>query len=67
MVRGLKEAGFAVDQADSGEDELNFAFSEPYDAAILDVMLPRLDGLSLVEELRRQKIITPVIILSAIL
>jgi two-component system OmpR family response regulator len=65
VVKGLKEAGFAVDHADNGEDGLNFALSEPYDAAILDVMLPRLDGLSLVEELRRQKIGTPVIILSA--
>src|SRR5438309_10662469 len=65
VVKGLKEAGFAVDHADNGEDGLNFALSEPYDAAVLDVMLPRLDGLSLVEELRRQKILTPVIILSA--
>jgi two-component system OmpR family response regulator len=41
------------------------AVSEPYDAAIVDIMLPRLDGLSLIDELRRQKNVTPVIILSA--
>lgn len=63
--RGLKEAGFAVDYAANGEDGLHLALTEPYDAAVIDIMLPRLDGLALIEELRRRKIATPVIILSA--
>jgi two-component system OmpR family response regulator len=65
VVKGLKEAGFAVDHAQDGEEGLYMALTEPYDAAIIDIMLPKLDGLSLIEELRRKKINTPVIILSA--
>jgi len=65
IVKGLKEAGFAVDHAADGEDGLHLALYEPYDVAIIDIMLPSLDGLSLIEELRRQKINTPVLILSA--
>jgi DNA-binding response OmpR family regulator len=63
--RGLKEAGLAVDYASNGEDGLHLALTEPYDAAVIDIMLPKLDGLALIEELRRRKIATPVIILSA--
>lgn len=65
IVKGLKEAGFAVDHCSNGEDGLHMALSEPYDAAIVDIMLPKLDGLSLIDELRSRKITTPVIILSA--
>jgi len=65
VVKGLKEAGFAVDHAQDGEEGLYMALTEPYDATIVDIMLPKLDGLSLIEELRRKKINTPVIILSA--
>jgi two-component system OmpR family response regulator len=65
ILKGLKEAGFAVDHAADGEDGLHMALNEPYDAAVIDIMLPKLDGLTLIEELRRQKINTPVIILSA--
>src|SRR5262245_13144896 len=65
ITKGLQQAGFAVDNAANGEDGLHLALTEPYDAAVIDVMLPRLDGLSLIEELRRQKVGTPVIILSA--
>jgi two-component system OmpR family response regulator len=65
VVKGLEQAGFAVDQAADGEDGLHLALSEVYDAAIIDLMLPKLDGLSLIEALRRQRINTPVIILSA--
>lgn len=65
VVKGLEQAGFAVDQAADGEDGLHLALSEVYDAAIIDLMLPKVDGLSLIEELRRQQINTPVIILSA--
>ena len=65
ILKGFKEAGFAVDHCADGEDGLHMALSEPYDAAIVDIMLPKLDGFSLIDELRRRKITTPVIILSA--
>jgi two-component system OmpR family response regulator len=65
VSKGLKEAGFALDHARNGEDGLHFALTEPYDTAIIDIMLPGLDGISLIEELRRQNINTPVLILSA--
>jgi len=65
VTRGLKEAGFAVDLAADGEEGLHRALTETYDTAIVDIMLPKLDGLSLIEELRRQKVSTPILILSA--
>jgi len=65
IVKGFKQEGFAVDHAADGEDGLHLALNEPYDACIIDIMLPKLDGLSLIEEMRHQKISTPVIILSA--
>ncbi|OPY82229.1 MAG: Transcriptional regulatory protein CusR [Syntrophorhabdus sp. PtaU1.Bin153] len=65
VTKGLKEAGFAVDRASDGEDGLHLALSESYDLMIVDIMLPKLDGLSLIAELRAQKDNTPVIILSA--
>src|SRR5688572_32436200 len=65
VVNGLKQSGFAVDHAPNGEDGLIMARSVPYDAAVIDIMLPKLDGLSLVQALRRDGIRTPVIILSA--
>jgi two-component system, OmpR family, response regulator len=65
IAKGLKAAGYAVDQANNGEDGLHMALTEPYDTAIIDIMLPKLDGLSLIERMREEKISTPVIILSA--
>lgn len=65
LVKGLQEAGFAVDAAEDGNRGLQLAGSEPYDAAVLDLMLPGRDGLSVIEELRRRRITTPVLILSA--
>ena len=65
ICNGLKEAGFAVDQATNGEDGLHLALTEPYDLAIIDLMLPKLDGLSLIEGLRKKKKTLPIIILSA--
>ncbi len=65
IIKGMKEAGFAVDHAAEGEFGLHLALTEPYDTAIIDIMLPQRDGLSIIEELRRQKINLPVIILSA--
>jgi len=65
VVKGLKEAGFAVDQAASGGTALEMASRESYDLLIVDLMLPGMDGLALIEELRRRRIAVPVIILSA--
>ena len=65
IIKGLKAEGFAVDHAADGEDGLHLALTEPYDAAIIDIMLPRVDGLKLVANVRREKLKTPVIILSA--
>ncbi|HVN71215.1 MAG TPA: response regulator transcription factor [Desulfomonilia bacterium] len=62
---GLREAGFAVDHAYDGETGLHRALTEPYDAAVIDIMLPKLDGLTLIEELRRKKKNVPLLILSA--
>jgi two-component system OmpR family response regulator len=65
VKRGLEEAGFAVDHAVSGEDGLHFALDEIYDVAVVDLMLPGLDGLSIIKKMRNRRIYTPVLILSA--
>jgi len=62
---GLKEAGFAVDHATTGPEGLHMALTEPYDLAVIDIMLPQLDGLAIIGEMRNKKISTPVLILSA--
>jgi two-component system, OmpR family, response regulator len=65
LVKGLRQSGFAVDQAADGEQGLVLAETGPYDAAVLDVMLPKLDGLGLLRQLRARAVRLPVIILSA--
>jgi two-component system OmpR family response regulator len=65
VVNGLKQNGFAVDHASDGENGLAMAQVVTYDAAVLDIMLPKLDGLSLLRQLRQLKVHTPVLILSA--
>jgi two-component system OmpR family response regulator len=65
IVRGFHEAGFAVDHETDGELGLRAITGQPYDVAIVDLMLPRRDGLSLIEEMRRRGVMTPVLILSA--
>ena len=65
LTKGLQEAGYAVDAADNGTRGLQLALTQPYDAAVLDLMLPGRDGLSVLEELRRRHIGIPVLILSA--
>lgn len=65
VARGLKEAGFAVDHASDGDTGLALVESTEYDAAIVDVMLPGLDGLSLVRRLRSGRRQLPVLFLSA--
>src|ERR1700691_2376244 len=65
IVKGLKQAGYSVNHAANGVDGLHFAQVEDYDLAIVDIMMPKLDGLSLINRLRQKKIVTPVIVLSA--
>jgi DNA-binding response OmpR family regulator len=65
VAKGLREAGFAVDHAGDGREGLDRAISSPYDVAIVDVMLPGLDGVALVEALRHRGASTPVLFLSA--
>lgn len=65
LEKGLKEAGFAVDIRGDGQAGLDLALGFSYDAAIVDLMLPKLDGLSLIETIRDRNVNTPVLILSA--
>lgn len=65
IIKGLKAEGFAVDHEKNGEDGLHMALTEPYDAAVIDIMLPQIDGLRLIESMRRENLKTPIIILSA--
>ena len=65
VAKGLREAGFVVEHAADGMTGLELARREPHDVAIVDLMLPRLDGKSLIHALRRDGIRTPVLILSA--
>lgn len=65
VVNGLKQSGFAVDRCADGEEAHVLASTTSYDAAIVDIMLPKRDGLSLVQQLRKEGARVPVIILSA--
>ncbi|MDJ0623098.1 MAG: response regulator transcription factor [Desulfocapsaceae bacterium] len=65
IEKGLKEAGFSVDVAREGVEGLSFALTEPYDVAVIDIMLPGLDGLNIIERMRARDVSTPVLILSA--
>ena len=65
VVQGLREAGYAVDHVGDGETALCQALAVDYAAAVVDVMLPRRDGLSLIEALRQRGASLPVLILSA--
>jgi heavy metal response regulator len=65
VERGLREAGFAVDAAADGEEGLRLGLVNPYDAIVLDLMLPKRDGLSVLRELRGAGRATPVLVLSA--
>ena len=64
--KGLTEHGYVVDHAADGEDGLHLALNNPYDALIVDRMLPKLDGLTIIQTLRTKKIEVPVLILSAL-
>jgi two-component system OmpR family response regulator len=66
IARALREVGHVADQAADGEEGLSLALAQPYDVLIIDRMLPRRDGLSLIGELRARSVETPVLILSAL-
>lgn len=65
IKKGLTEQGFAVDAAGDGEEGLYLAEEESYDAIILDVMLPKIDGVEVCRRLREKKINTPILMLTA--
>jgi two-component system OmpR family response regulator len=66
LIKGLREAGHVADHAADGEDGLNMAREKVHDVLIVDRMLPKLDGLTLIRRLREEGIQTPVLILSAL-
>lgn len=63
--QGLKESGYAVDLAEDGELGREYVTSIEYDMIILDILLPKIDGLTLLGQIRSQKITTPVLLLTA--
>ncbi len=65
IEKGLKASGFAVDVARTGTEGLDMAGGAPFDTLIIDIMLPELDGLSLIKKIRAGEDNTPIIILSA--
>jgi DNA-binding response OmpR family regulator len=65
ITKGLREAGFAVQHASDGEAAVTLARAESFDAAVVDLMLPRMDGLAVIDAIRARGVRTPVLILSA--
>lgn len=65
LVKGLKQSGFSVDCAADGEEALALGRAVDYDCIVLDIMLPKLDGLSVLRSLRRDRKLVPVLLLSA--
>jgi DNA-binding response OmpR family regulator len=65
ISQGLREAGHRVDWAKDGEKGMDFALDATYDVIVLDIMLPKIDGLQLLRELRQRAVKTPILILTA--
>ena len=65
IKKGMLEAGYVVEHIDNGKTGLSFALDGIYDLAIIDLMLPELDGLSVIDRIREKKMNLPIIILSA--
>ncbi len=65
IQQGLTESGYAIDVARDGTEGLDYALAKTYDAIVLDIMLPKLNGLEVLRELRDQRIKTPVLLLTA--
>jgi DNA-binding response OmpR family regulator len=66
VCQGLREAGYAVDIAFNGEEGLNYALAAEYDVIVLDILLPKINGLQLLEKLRSRGIKAPVLLLTAL-
>ncbi len=66
ITKGLQEAGYVVDHAPDGQQGIDLALSEPYDAMIVDRMIPGPNGVAVVQTVREQDIDTPVLFLSAL-
>ncbi len=64
IKKGMEEEYFTADVALDGKEGLKMATSEDYDAIIMDIMLPFIDGISLLKEIRKREIITPVLMLT---
>jgi two-component system OmpR family response regulator len=65
ITKGLQQAGFAVDHVSDGEEGLQMAELNPYDAMVIDIMLPGMDGFSVIERLRSHGNTIPILVLSA--
>ncbi|MGA9531113.1 MAG: response regulator transcription factor [Anaerolineales bacterium] len=65
LIQGLTEAGYAVNEAEDGLEGFQYASSIDFDLIVLDIMLPKLDGLSLLRDLRGRGVKTPVLLLTA--
>lgn len=65
VSKGLRQGGYVVDVVHDGEAALERSFESVYDALVLDILLPKRGGLSVIEELRRSRMKTPVLVLSA--
>ena len=65
IIKGIKECGYLVEHETNGSDGLSLALNETYDVAVIDIMLPGRDGLTIIREMRAKNVLTPVIILSA--
>lgn len=65
IIKGLKQAGYVVEHFSDGKSALSAVLCSNYDVAVIDVMLPIIDGLTLISRMREEKIMIPVIILSA--
>jgi two-component system OmpR family response regulator len=65
LAKGLKQNGFSVDIASDGEEALSVCRLVNYDSIVLDIMLPKLDGLSVLRNIRQDKKLVPVLLLSA--
>jgi DNA-binding response OmpR family regulator len=66
LKKGLEGSYYAVDLAEDGEESLSLGLSIPYDLIILDILLPRLDGLNVCKQLRSQGKTTPILFLTAL-
>ncbi|MDP8244384.1 MAG: response regulator transcription factor [Candidatus Hinthialibacter antarcticus] len=65
MINGFKEAGFTVDHCDNGAYGYHYLIDNPYDAAVVDILLPEMNGYEIVEQARNKNINTPILFLSA--